>query len=237
VSTGSSASWYFRPVDQDANAFVVEFEPFVRNIAFRVKNEFDLKSIELADLMAFGFQGLLEAKGRFDPTRGIQFNTFAYYRVRGAVIDGVRKMAYLPRHIHALRKSAEAADWALEEAGEERAAAIAAGETPTTEKTVAQIDDLMGKLTASFIIAAVGQDEGAQSPTPDELVIAREGSERVKQALADLPERERIVVTGMYFEERSLDDIGAQLGISRSWACRIHTKGLRLMRAAMEATE
>lgn len=225
-------------MEKDAKAFAVEFEPFVRHIAVRVKNEFDLRSVDLADLIAFGFQGLMEAKGRYDASRGVQFNTFAYYRVRGAVIDGVRKMAYLPRHIHALRKSAEAADWALEEAGEERAAAIAAGETPTAEKTVAQIDDLLGKLTASFVIAAVGQDEASQSTEPaDEVLIAREGTDRVKKALAALPERERIVVTGMYFEERSLDDIGAQLGISRSWACRIHTKGLRMMRAAIEADE
>lgn len=224
-------------MDQDANAFAVEFEPFVRSIAVKAKNEFDLRSVDLADLIAFGFQGLMEARGRFDPTRGVQFNTFAYYRVRGAVIDGVRKMAYLPRHVHALRKSAEAADWALEEAGEERVAAIAAGDAPDPKKTVAQIDDLLGKLTASFVIAAVGQDEVSNSDPADERLIARQDSDRVKKALAALPERERIVVTGMYFEERSLDDIGAQLGISRSWACRIHTKGLRMMRAAMEADE
>ncbi len=167
----------------------------------------------------------------------MQFNTFAYYRVRGAVIDGVRKMAYLPRHVHMLRKSAEAADWALEEAGEERAAAVAAGDSTTPQKTVAQIDDLLGKITASVVIAAVGQDEASQGGPADEHVISKESSERVRKALAALPERERIVVTGMYFEERSLDDIGAQLGISRSWACRIHTKGLRMMRAAMEADE
>jgi hypothetical protein len=72
------------------------------------------------------------------------------------------------------------------------AAALAAGEVPSTEKTVAQIDDLLGKLTASFVIAAVGQDEVSQRTEPaDDVLIAREGTDRVKKALAALPERER----------------------------------------------
>lgn len=223
--------------DPEANRFASEYQGFVRSIAMKVRAELDLNA-DLDDLIAFGFQGLIEAKGRFDATRGVQFNTFAYYRVRGAVIDGVRKMAYLPRHAHRLRKTAEAMDWALEEAAEARATSgePASGED-AAEKALRQMDDVLGKLTASFVIAAVGQDEASQSNDAQELLIERESRERVKKALSVLPEREKIVVMGMYFEERSLDDIGAQLGISRSWACRLHTKGLALMRAALEKDE
>jgi RNA polymerase sigma factor for flagellar operon FliA len=223
--------------DDEANRFASEYQGFVRSIALRVRAELDL-TVDLDDLVGFGFQGLIEAKGRFDASRGVQFNTFAYYRVRGAVIDGVRKMAYMPRHMHRLRKTAEAMDWALEEAAEARAAGVA----PTTAEDAAelalrQMDDVLGKLTASFVIAAVGQDEESQRTDAEEMLIARESQERVKKALEVLPEREKIVVMGMYFEGRNLDDIGAQLGISRSWACRLHTKGLALMRAALEREE
>jgi RNA polymerase sigma factor for flagellar operon FliA len=211
--------------------FVKEHEGFVRTIATRVKAELDL-TCDLADLVAFGFHGLLEARQRFDPTRGVQFNTFAYYRVRGAVIDGVRKMAYLPRRAHQLRKAAEAADAMLEQEGEARAA------TPEARgdlaATVQQIDGILGKLTASFVLAAVGQDESAAPAAPDEQLIHAAEGVRVREALETLPERERVVVRGMYFEDRLLDDIAGQLGISKSWASRIHTKALGMLREALE---
>jgi RNA polymerase sigma factor for flagellar operon FliA len=212
--------------------FVREHEGFVRSIASRVRAELDL-TCELEDLVAFGFHGLLEAKARFDASRGVQFNTFAYYRVRGAVIDGVRKMAYLPRRAHQLRKLAEAADTLLEQEGEARAATPQA--RGDVQATVQQIDDILGKLTAGFVIAAVGQDEETSAPAaPDEQLIRASEAARVRSALDALPERERKVVHDMYFEGRVLDDIAADLGVSKSWASRLHTKALGLLRAQLD---
>ena len=91
---------------QPDEAFVREHEDLVRKHALRVKAQFGLKT-ELAELMGYGFQGLLEARERFDPERGVQFSTYAYYRVRGAVLDGVREMAYLPRKVHAQGRAAD----------------------------------------------------------------------------------------------------------------------------------
>lgn len=212
--------------------FVKEFEGFVRGIATRVKNELDL-TCDADDLVAWGFQGLLEARSRFDASRGVQFNTFAYYRVRGAVIDGVRKMAYLSRRAHQLRKFAEAADDVLEQESAARAA------TPEVradvQATVQAIDDVLGKLTASFVIASLGQDQESAPAPADEQMIRVEDGERVRRALATLPEREHKVVRGLYFEGRVLDDIAGDLGVSKSWASRIHTKALGMLRVALEA--
>lgn len=211
--------------------FVEEHEQLVRKLAHRVRAELDL-TCELEDLIAFGYHGLLEARGRYDATRGVQFSTFAYYRVRGAILDGVRKMAYLPRRIHQKRRAAEAIDWAIEAEGEARAASPEA--RSDAEQTLAAIDDILGKITATFMLAAVGQDEGATPESPEDQLIGAHEQHRVRHALDVLPERERIVVTGMYFEGRNLDDIGAELGISKSWACRIHTRALGLLREALE---
>lgn len=219
--------------ESEADTFAKEHHGFVKSIALRVRAELSLRC-EVDDLLAYGFQGLVEAKGRWDADRQVKFTTFAYYRVRGAIIDGVRKMAYLPPSAHHLRKTAEAADWVLEELGETQATEEAAGRVAEAEQTLAQMDDALSKLTASFVIAAVGQDEAAQQNSPEERLLTREAVERVRRVLEILPEREKIVVVGMYFENRSLDDIGAQLGVSRSWACRMHTRGLRLMREALE---
>jgi RNA polymerase sigma factor for flagellar operon FliA len=222
--------------DSDADAFAKEHHGFVRTIALKVKAELDLRC-DVDDLLAYGFQGLVEARGRFSEDRNVKFTTFAYYRVRGAIIDGVRKMAYMSAHAHHLRKTAAAADWVLEELGEARATDEAAGKAAQAEQTLAQMDDVLGKLTASFVIAAVGQDDESQRDSPEERLLSKEATERVRRALEVLPEREKVVVVGMYFENRSLDDIGAQLGVSRSWACRIHTRGLKLMREALEKEE
>jgi RNA polymerase sigma factor for flagellar operon FliA len=211
--------------------FVAEHESLVRKIAQRVRAELGL-TCEVEDLVAFGFHGLLEAKQRFDPTRGVQFQTFAYYRVRGAILDGVRKMAYLPRRVHAKRRAAEMIDWELEALGETRATAPA--ETKhDLEATLAAIDDVLGKITATFMLAAVGQDEETAHESPEEALIGATERARLREALEALPEREKIVVRGMYFENRNLDEIGAELGISKSWACRIHTRALGLLREAL----
>lgn len=227
TSTKEAAST--RSVD---DAFVKEHEAFVRNIAGRVRKELDLHC-DLEDLVAWGFQGLIEARARFDAGRGVQFGTFAHYRVRGAVIDGVRKMAYLSRRAHIARKVAEAADDLLDHEGATRAASPEV--RADVEQTVRAIDDVLGKLTASFVIASVGQDESASAEPADEQLIRAGESVRVRGAVAKLPEREARVVRGLYFEGRLLDDVAKELGVSKSWASRIHTKALALMKASLSA--
>lgn len=226
-STNDAAST--RAVD---DAFVKEHEGFVRNIAGRVRKELDLHC-ELDDLVAWGFQGLIEARARYDSSRGVQFGTFAHYRVRGAVIDGVRKMAYLSRRAHIARKVAEAADDLLEHEAATRAASPEA--RADVQQTVQAIDDVLGKLTASFVIASVGQDESAAPEPADEQLIRADESVRVREAVAKLPEREAKVVRGLYFEGRLLDDVAKELGVSKSWASRIHTKALALMKGSLSA--
>ena len=103
------------------------------------------------------------------------------------------------------------------------------------QQTVQAIDDILGKLTASFVIASVGQDESAAAEPADERLIREEESVRVRRAVGQLPEREAKVVRELYFEGRLLDDIAKDLGVSKSWASRIHTKALSLMKAALSA--
>ncbi len=212
--------------------FVREHEGLVRGIATRLRGEMDL-SLELADLVAWGFHGLLEARSRFDPTRGVQFNTFAYYRIRGSMIDGVRKMAYLPRRLHQMRKVAESADLVGEASAEAQAGATPE-QNADAEANLAAIDDTLGKITAAYVIEAMGQSEADQETSPEEALAGAEDKSRreaqLHALLKTLPEREAFVVRGFYFEGRVLDDIAADLGVSKSWASRIHTRALGLLR-------
>lgn len=219
---------------REDDKFVKEYEGLVRNIAQKVRAQMDLRC-ELDDLVAFGFQGLVEAKGRFDASRGVQFNTFAYYRIRGAIIDGVRQMAYMPRRAHAMMRAAEALDAVAEETHEARAATPEAKADPNA--AVASIRDILGRTTASFVLAAVGQGDNDQPDTPEELLLGEQQKVRVKAALSVLPERERMVIQAFYFDGRTLDDAAKELGVSKSWASRMHTRGLAMLREAMENGE
>lgn len=217
-------------VPNATDQLVRDYQGLVRSIAQKLHGQLDL-TCELEDLVAFGNKGLVEAAGRYDASRGVQFNTFAYYRIRGAVLDGVRAMAYLPRRAHARLRAAEARDDVTESIGEARAA------TPEVRgdvsATVTALDEALGRLTASYVMAAVGQGEDDKPTTPEEAVISAELRTRVAKALAKLPERERALVQGFYFEGRKFDEVAKELGVSKSWASRLHGKALALLKESL----
>ncbi len=217
----------------EGDRFIEEWRPFVANIAHKVRAHLDFRG-DIDDLIAWGFEGLLSAKTRYDPTRGVQFNTFAYYRVRGAMLDGIREQAFLPSRLHHLRRAAEAADDVLEHEGESRAAA-AGSSGPSAQKAAEALDSLLGKLTATYVLASLGQGDDDRPASPEQALVDAETASRVRKALDVLPERERALVQGFYFEGRQFDEVASELGISKSWASRLHTKALALLREALEA--
>lgn len=214
--------------------FIREHEGFVTHVAKRLRREMDL-SVTMEDLRAWGFQGLLEARSRFDASRGVQFSTFSYYRVRGAMIDGIRKMGYVSRRAHELARLADAADSVAEQAGETRAGQSAA-QASDVESTLTSIDEILARTTAAFVIEAVGQAERESAPQAEELLIAAEGRERVRKAIEALPEREAKVIRDFYFAGRVLDEIAADFGVSRSWVSRMHTRALGLLKDQLDQT-
>jgi len=211
----------------ESDAIVKDYQGLVRSIALKMRSQFDL-TCELDDLIAFGNQGLLEAMSRFDPSRGVQMNTFAYYRIRGAVLDGVRRMAYLPRRIHQKIRAAESLDLVTEPIGDARAANPEL--KADLEATAQSLDDALSRVTAGFLMAAVGQGVDDQPETPEQELVDAQSRARVNKALEGLPERERALVQGFYFDGRQFDEVAKELGISKSWASRLHAKALDLLR-------
>jgi len=216
--------------EQSDEAFVEEYRPLVASIASKIRARFELRA-EMDDLMAYGFAGLLEAKRRYDPTRGVQFNSFAYYRIRGAIIDGVRDGGFLSRRAYKQLKAAEAALYLGESVGEARAADPKA--RADKEKTAATLRDTITKLSASWTLAALGQSEEETKDDPEEALLGKEMKERVRTLVPSLPERERALVEGFYFQGRRFDHVAEELGISKSWASRLHHKALGRLRDAL----
>jgi RNA polymerase sigma factor for flagellar operon FliA len=192
---------------------IAQHRAMVIGIAGRLRRELALQG-GLDDLIAFGFGGLLEAKQRFDPGRGVRFQAFAYYRVRGAMLDGVRQMALLPRRIHERMKA-------------EAPTEVTAAPTP--------MDRAFARISAGLTSASPLQGRyGEQSP--ESAFLRGESIALLLQALAELPERERFLVRGHYFEGRSFEELGRELGISKSWASRLHRQALTELRSVVEST-
>lgn len=190
---------------------IAQHRAMVVGLAGRLRRELSLPG-GLDDLIAFGFGGLLEAERRFDPARGVRFQAFAYYRVRGAMLDGVRQMATFPRRFHERMKA-------------ETPSEITAAPTP--------IDRTFARISASLTSASPLQGRFAEQ-SPEAALLQGESVERLLRALAELPERERFLVRGHYFEGRSFEELGEALGISKSWASRLHRQALRTLRHAVE---
>ncbi len=200
----------------------------VDRVVRRLVRELDL-SCELGDLTAWGHQGLLEAKQRFDPARGVRFSTFAYYRVRGAVLDGVRSQGFLKRRAYAKLKAFEAADSLAEQAAESGAE----DERASLDRRANDIDEILGRISAAYVLSALGQGDDRQADTPETQIVDAQSKEAVQQGLADLPEKEHALLRAVYYDGATIEEAGARIGLSKSWASRLHAKALSRMKRSL----
>ena len=202
----------------------------VERIVRGLIRELDL-SCDPDDLRGWGFQGLLEAKQRFDATRGVRFSAFAHYRIRGAILDGVRSQGFLRRRAYARLKALEATDAVSEQLAEEHG-----DRAPMSAEARAEaLDASLGKITAAFLISAVGQGEDRAPEAPDHQLESAEVRDMVQRGLGELPERARALLAAVYFEGATIEAVGARLGLSKSWASRLHAKALDRLRKHLEA--
>jgi RNA polymerase sigma factor for flagellar operon FliA len=195
--------------------------PLVKSIAARFRQAHGL-SASFDELYALGVDGLMQAATRFDPNRGVAFTTFAYYRIRGAILDSLRREPDGAR----LTAVSMPIETSLPLLG---VAAANDNGRPQDRPTGRQ-----GTLGWLFAEAAVSQpvediDELADEDAPslDEEVERHRVAQRVAAALATLPETERRVVELHYYDELSFAEIGAKLGICKPWAFRLHNKALK----------
>jgi RNA polymerase sigma factor for flagellar operon FliA len=144
-------------------------------------------------------------------------------------------MAYLPRRIHQKVREAESIDLVTEPIGEARAAAPEV--VSDVGATLQAMDDALSRVTAGFLMSAVGQGEEDQPETPEAELLSAETRARVERALSGLPEREQALVRGFYFDGRQFDEVAKELGISKSWASRLHAKALDLLRDVLVEVE
>ncbi len=226
------------------NPRVVASLPFVEQLARRVAATMP-HSIDIGDLVQDGVIGLIDASHRFDEARGIKFETFAERRVRGAMIDALRKDAW-PRGVRRQRRELEGAREALRrELGCEPSLADLAAKMGTDEKklgrTIVRINAIEStsplantdNLDESTLPAVLVPSEPEQ---PDTAYEREEISERVRNAIASLPPREQKVISLYYYAEATMKQIGAEIGVNESRVSQLHARAIRRLRDALGAT-
>jgi RNA polymerase sigma factor for flagellar operon FliA len=197
------------------------------------------RTMEHGDLIGYGTQGLIEAAKKYDPRRG-SFEAFAHYRIRGAIIDGMRRMGWYSRN-DCIRFRAEERTQAYLAAVAEREAAEKAADpsAPTKDKgeILEDIAEILGGLTAVHIatIEAARHLPDEKFKAPDQELEDAEVSERVRLAIERLPEKERQLLEHYYFADENLETAGKKLGLSKSWASRLHARAIDYLRNILEA--
>jgi RNA polymerase sigma factor FliA len=176
-------------------------------------------NITRADLEAAAELGLVQAARSYDPSRSVSFATFAYYRVRGAIFDEVRK-SWQVSHLKSGSDKATSEEFAGTAPHQEAQASWEGFEDSTS---------LPG--STSFISLSSNHSEhlAAMTESPASHVLRREESEAIQEALRKLPKRHRFVLRAYYYEEHSLVSIGRQLNLSKSWVSRIHAQALAMV--------
>src|SRR4249920_3264202 len=217
--------------------------PFVESLARRVAASMP-HSIELGDLVQDGMIGLIDAACRFDEDRGIKFETFAERRVRGAMIDALRRDAW-PRGVRRQRRELEAAREELRrELGAEPTLADLAkrvgSDEARLERTIVRISTIestsplanfetMDTATLPAVLVP------SEPPSPDRVYEQREARDRMRSALAQLPARERRILSLYYFAEATMKQIGHAIGVNESRVSQLHARAIQRLRKVLTA--
>jgi RNA polymerase sigma factor FliA len=228
---------------------ILHYAPLVKYVASRVATGLPA-SVDQADLVSYGMFGLIDALEKFDPGRGNKFETYAIPRIKGAIIDELRAMDWVPRSVRFKAREIEKAYSDLESIHKRG---------PTEKEVAARLGVTLRELhevinQISFVqvlqldeILSVGSDRGEQVSLLDTLAdrgtdptTALEGEETrglLAAAINSLSEREKIVVTLYYFEGLTLAEIGDILGVTESRVCQIHTKAVGQLRLQLVENE
>jgi len=215
---------------------VARHAELVKRIAFHLVGRLP-SSVEVDDLIQAGMIGLLEAASNYASDRGASFETYAGIRIRGAMIDALRKQDWAPRSVHRKARAAAGAIREIEgrEGREARDAEIA-------DKLGIPLDEYHRILQDSLACQLSSMDEANDATEvadrdANPLLEAESGALRVAvaEAIAGLPERERLVMSMYYDDELNLKEIGAVLGISESRVCQLHGQALIRLRSRLRS--
>jgi RNA polymerase sigma factor for flagellar operon FliA len=237
---------YRRTKDRDIrDRLIMTYAPLVKFVAGRLGASLP-SHVDEQDLVSYGLLGLIGAIERYDPDREIKFETFAIARIKGAIIDELRSLDWVPRSVRTRARQIERAIAELERSlmraptDEEIAAKLGIGmeelENSLTEisrSSMAALDELWTPAAGGDQIALIDTIEDTSGPDPELSLEKGELKEALGEAISRLPEREKLVVTLYYYEELTLREIGEVLGVTESRVSQLHTKAVLRLKARL----
>jgi RNA polymerase sigma factor for flagellar operon FliA len=246
VEAGIVALWrsYGKSRDQgQRDRLVLHYAPLVKYVAGRVGTGLPAH-VDVADLIQSGIFGLVDAIEKFEPERGLKFETYAMQRIRGAILDDLRSQDWVPRSV---RSRARDVERALERLGaklqrtptdRELAAELKIGLAELRElygqlqlTSVVALDELIAPNKGGSSLAESLPDDAAEDPVAS--LVDQDSRRQLADAIAQLAERDRVVVTLYYFENLTLAEIGKVLGVTESRVCQLHTRAVLRLRTKL----
>ena len=230
-------------LNSEQERVLLEHLPIVRFLARRIHERLP-QHVDIEDLISAGVVGLMDAFSKFDPTKKVQFRSYAQFRIRGAILDSLRTLDWSPRELRRKGRAVEEAIRVLT-----ARAGHAPGETEVALEMGLGLDEyqqLLGDLKGLEIGTLhiernedSGEEELAYVPgRPDEdplfICLRGELEERLTDAIANLPDRERLVMTLYYYEEMTMREIGLALGVVESRVSQVHASAVVHLRSALK---
>ena len=230
---------FFRTRSQEArNELVMQYVHLVKTIVYRMVPTYK-KHVEFDDLMSCGIMGLMDAIDRFRPDKEVKFETYASLRIKGEIIDQIRKQDWIPISLRQKIKRVEEAFSILETTygripAEQEVADYLGIKKADLQKTLDE-GHMLNVIAIDDEMAAYANDEGflSKEKTPEAAFEFKEMCSRLAQQIDRLPEKEKLVLSLYYYDEMTLKEIGRILNVSESRVSQIHSKAIMLLRSKM----
>lgn len=210
----------------EVDQLIEQYLPFATSIANKVSRALNTGRDCFDDIICNARLGLLEAARRFDTKHKVDFKTFAYYRIKGAIYDGLRKTGWIPRSLYSKLKIEEASNDCLKTISD-RIQESSAG----AKANVDAIYDTVNNLTSVYVMSIDGledfelEDKQASKDIEHKAEFQKV-KVQMKDAIDSLPDKERKLVKMYYFQNMTLQEIGDKLKLSKSWTSRLHARAL-----------
>ena len=226
-----------QPASAERQQLITSCQGLVRSIAWKIHQRLPAH-VDLEDLVSYGQVGLAEAARDFDGGRGGQFSTYAWYRVRGAILDGLSRMRWFNRGDFEAGRYQRMAHEALADAD------ASAGPVGDAATEIDRQGAWLKGVSSALAVACLGSwsEGGAEAEvadagleSPDTIVMRREMAVRLRELVAALPADMSALVRITYFEGRTLTEAAAEVGISKAWASRLHSRALGQLALALQA--
>ncbi len=220
--------------------WIEQCQGLVRSLALQIHRKLPA-CIELDDLIAYGQLGLVEAAQSFDSSRGCQFSTFAYYRIRGSIYDGAAKMSWGLREDAGESSGSSACEAAAGLPSQQEVIAQRAGEAPPAARhrepahAVAVVSLSQQSEDDSEAVPRCLVD--TLQPAPSASAMESEMSEKLHELIDTLPQAAAALIRATYFEGLTLEEAGQRLGLSKSWASRMRTRALKSLAHSLAGWE